>query len=395
MLDSHIRQWAVAVVLGGIVVGLAAWAEAGEKDDGPQTTNEQAREAPVVQLALLLDTSNSMDGLIDQAKSQLWNIVGQFAKTKLGGKTPQLEVALYEYGNQSLPTAEGYVRMVVPLTGDLDRISEALFALTTNGGEEYCGKVIQVATRQLNWRESGRGLRCMFIAGNEPFTQGDVDYRAACKAAADKGITISTIFCGDRDEGIRTNWENGAKLAEGSYLCINQDHRVVSIRAPQDSELARLSGELSKTYLPYGEAEARKEYADRQKAQDLNAAKAAVGAAAARAGFKASGLYRNSGWDVVDAVADGTIKLEELTTEQLPQVMQAMSLPQRRAHLAKIGQNRKDMQARIRKLSAVRDQYVAKERTRLAAEAPAAAAAAEEPLADAIHAAIDAQMDNK
>lgn len=395
MFDSHIRRWAVAVVLGGIVLGSAISSEAAEKHKGPQPKDEQAQEAPVVQLALLLDTSNSMDGLIDQAKTQLWNIVGQFAKTKLGGKLPQLQVALYEYGNDNLPSAEGYVRMVVPFTNDLDRISEALSALTTNGGEEYCGKVIQVATRQLDWRESGRGLRCMFIAGNEPFSQGDVDYRAACKAAADKGITISTIFCGDRDEGIRTNWENGAKLAEGSYLCINQDHRVVSIRAPQDSELARLSDELSKTYLPYGDAEARKEYADRQKAQDLNAAKAAVGVAAARAGFKASGLYKNSGWDLVDAVADGTIKLEELTTGQLPQVMQPMSLPQRRAHLAKVTQERKDIQARISKLSALRDQYVTKERARLAAEAPEEAAAAAAPLADAIHAAIDAQMDNK
>ncbi|RPI65426.1 MAG: hypothetical protein EHM44_00590, partial [Ignavibacteriales bacterium] len=32
-----------------------------------------------IQLALLLDTSNSMDGLIDQAKSQLWKIVNELA----------------------------------------------------------------------------------------------------------------------------------------------------------------------------------------------------------------------------------------------------------------------------------------------------------------------------
>jgi len=32
-------------------------------------------EAPLIQIALLLDTSNSMDGLINQARSQLWAIV--------------------------------------------------------------------------------------------------------------------------------------------------------------------------------------------------------------------------------------------------------------------------------------------------------------------------------
>ena len=110
MLDSHIRPWAVAIVLGGIVVGSAAWAEAEEKDDGPQTTDQQAQEAPVVQLALLLDTSNSMDGLIDQAKTQLWKIVNEFATAKRHGVRPDLYVALYEYGNSGLPAQEGHVR---------------------------------------------------------------------------------------------------------------------------------------------------------------------------------------------------------------------------------------------------------------------------------------------
>ena len=35
-----------------------------------------------IQVALLLDTSNSMDGLIDQAKSQLWKMVNELATTK-------------------------------------------------------------------------------------------------------------------------------------------------------------------------------------------------------------------------------------------------------------------------------------------------------------------------
>ena len=90
-------------------------------------------ERAAVDVAILLDTSNSMDGLINQAKSQLWTIVQQFAKVKKSGQTPLLRVALFEYGNTRLPAAEGYIRQVVPLTDDLDKLSEALFALTTNG----------------------------------------------------------------------------------------------------------------------------------------------------------------------------------------------------------------------------------------------------------------------
>src|SRR5262249_8045908 len=104
---------------------------------------DDPRPRPVVQIALLLDTSNSMDGLIKQAQSQLWTIVNETARCKREGRTPKLEVALYEYGNSRLAVTDGYIRQVVPFTTDLDRVSEKLFALTTCGGDEYCGQVIQ------------------------------------------------------------------------------------------------------------------------------------------------------------------------------------------------------------------------------------------------------------
>ena len=40
--------------------------------------------APRVQIALLLDTSSSMNGLIDQARSQLWSVVNEFAAARRG-----------------------------------------------------------------------------------------------------------------------------------------------------------------------------------------------------------------------------------------------------------------------------------------------------------------------
>ncbi|MHB8897326.1 MAG: vWA domain-containing protein [Thermoguttaceae bacterium] len=368
-----------------ICVGTLAAAE----ESGQTKGKEKTTPVPKAQLALLLDTSNSMDGLIDQAKTQLWAIVGEFTRLELGGKSPRLEVALYEYGNSGLPASKGFIRQVVPLTDDVDRISEALFALTTNGGDEYCGQVIQVATGELRWSSGPRDLKAIFIAGNEPFTQGEVDYRAACKAAADKGITVSTIHCGDRQTGIATQWEDGAKLADGSYFCINQDHKTYSMTAPQDPELLRLSGELNTTYLPFGAR--RQEAVNRQAAQDLNAVRSAASTAAARAGFKASAQYRNAGWDLVDAVADNSVKLEALPAEQLPEAMQSMDGPARAGYVAEMAKKRQTLQAKIRQLSQDRDAYVAKERARLEAESPAKAAAAAAPLAEAVRDAIQAQ----
>ena len=44
--------------------------------------NPKNNKKTKIKLALILDTSNSMDGLIDQAKNQLWKIVMELAKTK-------------------------------------------------------------------------------------------------------------------------------------------------------------------------------------------------------------------------------------------------------------------------------------------------------------------------
>ena len=53
---------------------------------------------PKIQAAILLDVSNSMDGLIDQAKTQLWNMVSVMGKAQCNNVAPQIEIALYEYG---------------------------------------------------------------------------------------------------------------------------------------------------------------------------------------------------------------------------------------------------------------------------------------------------------
>ncbi|HMI65405.1 MAG TPA: VWA domain-containing protein, partial [Cyclobacteriaceae bacterium] len=117
-----------------------------------------------IMIALLLDTSNSMDGLIDQAKSQLWKIVNEVAAAKSeDGKQPNIKIALYEYGNDGLSSYEGYIRQVSALTEDLDVISEKLFSLSTNGGNEFCGQVIKTALNQLAWSAFHADLKMIFI----------------------------------------------------------------------------------------------------------------------------------------------------------------------------------------------------------------------------------------
>jgi von Willebrand factor type A domain len=312
-----------------------------------------------IQLAILLDTSNSMDGLIGQAKSTLWNVVNELARSRRNGRIPVLEVALFEYGNDGLEESGGYIRMVSDLTTDLDRISEELFKLSTNGGSEYCGMVIDRAVGRLSWSRSNDVLKVIYIAGNEPFTQGPVSYATSAAKAARKGIIVNTVFCGDRQEGIETFWKDGADRADGRYMNINTDEAVVQIDTPFDADIVKLGDTLNKTYIGYGSA--GKTLKERQAAQDSNAASMGQGATVQRSVAKAQAVYSNEGWDLVDAIRDKTVTLQDLKEDQLPAEMRTMSPAQREDYVRGMAAQRAEIQKKINAVNEKRRLYVAEE----------------------------------
>ncbi len=359
-----------------------------EKQEKPKVVGKApfAGKRASVDVAILLDTSNSMDGLISQAKSQLWNIVQQFANAKKQGQTPMLRVSVFEYGNTSLPASEGYIRQVVALTDDLDKVSEALFSLKTNGGDEYCGQVIGECIKRLDWSKETNGYKAIFIAGNEPFTQGSVDYRESCKQAIEAGIVVNTIHCGHRNAGIQGMWADGAKIAEGEFMNINQDKKVVHIKCPQDKIIIELNGKLNKTYLWYGKKEVRKYYLENQIKQDSNAGKGSQAQLVQRANAKISGVYYNGGRDLCDTFCKDKDILTKVKVEELPEFMQKMSEQERKAHVEKMVAERNKIKKELAKVNREREAYLTKERKKLAEKK------GEKTLGDAVILSVQKQL---
>ncbi len=348
-MRPNFKRFRSTMVCAGLFTAILLFPFTGNAD-------AQKEKKELIQMAVLLDTSNSMDGLIGQAKSQLWKIVNELAIAKRNGKSPSIEVALYEYGNSGLSSQDGYIRRVLPLTGDLDTVSEKLFGLTTNGGDEYCGKVIDSAVRNLAWSKDKDTYKVIFIAGNEPFTQGNVDYVKSCKNAISNGIIVNTIFCGNLQEGITTKWKDGADLADGKYINIDQNQQIAYIDAPQDKEIAKLGAELNKTYLAYGAA--GRESKDKQAKQDMNAASVSAEVAVQRSVAKASGQYKNTTWDVVDAYESGSVDLEKIKDDELPAEMKGLKGKERKEYVDKMIKNRTEIQKKINKLNEDRRKYV-------------------------------------
>ena len=309
-----------------------------------------------IKVALLLDTSNSMDGLIDQAKAQLWEIVNELSYAKCDDAKPNLQIALYEYGNDRLNSEEGYIRQVLAFSNDLDEISKQLFSLTTNGGEEYCGHVIKTSLNQLNWGTNADDLKLIFIAGNEPFTQGKISYKDAAKMAHNKDVTVNTIFCGDYDQGISSYWKEGADLAHGNYMAINHNHATTYVASPYDDKILILNQRLNKTYVAYGSAGVKK--MEMQAEQDTNAQGYSEANAVSRAVSKSSHLYKNDSWDLVDAEKEKSFKYEDLKDKDLPEELKGKSKEQIKTYVTKKSNERLEIQEEIQQLNEKRRLFI-------------------------------------
>lgn len=322
-------------------------------------TNDTEPTNNTVKIALLLDTSNSMDGLINQAKAQLWDIVNKFTHAKCGNDArPKLQIALYQYGNDNLSSREGYIQQVLGFSDDLDEISEKLFSLTTNGGEEFCGEVIQTSLKQLDWGKNPDNLKMIFIAGNEPFDQGKLNYHDAVTNANEKDVVVNTIFCGNYEQGINTYWKNGASLTGGEYIAIDHNRKVVHIDTPYDDVIIKLNSKLNTTYISYGALGAVKMQS--QRTQDSNAMEMEEGVAVKRAVSKSSNLYKNSKWDLVDAVEDEVVAISEIADKDLPDELRGKSAKEIETYIGGKKSERSRIQKEIQEASKKREAYIAK-----------------------------------
>ena len=349
---THTRR--IAAVATTLVLLAAVGAVAAEK------VVPQPAPTRHVDLVICLDTSGSMSGLIESAKQKLWAVVNELATAR---PRPRLRVALYHYGNTGLKAKTGWVQQLCPLTDDLDAVYGKLFPLRTNGGTEYVARVTRAAVQELDWNREKGTLRMIFVAGNEPATQDPVyKLQDICKAAATNGIIVNTIHCGSVKTGRQTGWADAARWADGQYAAIDQNRGTVVINTPHDKKLLVLNEELNKTYLSYGQAGRKRQ--ENQIAQDKNARKVNAPAAAQRTVAKATSLYNNASWDLVDASKEKDFKLGEVKAEHLPESMRKMSLDERKAYIAKHAARRAELQKQIRLLSQQREAVVKKEMAR-------------------------------
>ena len=323
---------------------------------------------PKIQAAILLDVSNSMDGLIDQAKNQLWNMVNVLSKVTCDGNTPAIEIALYEYGRTENKSSEGFVKQISPFTNNLDLLFKELISLRTHGGDEFCGHVMYNSLTQLNWDSSANSYKVIFISGNESFLQGDVSFTKACEETKRKGVVINTIYCGSKDQGIKENWNLGAECGNGTFSNIDQNAEPLIIPTPYDTTIITLKSKLNETYIAYGRRGAL-EYESMLQADTLPVYNIVdptkidsfviSQSVIARSNKH---LYNNAQWDLVDALEKNPKIIDTLDMTTLVDSLKGRS----RMDLKKIVENmtmqRKKVRGQIDELAHKQEEFIKAEK---------------------------------
>jgi hypothetical protein len=343
---------------------------------------------PKVEVCFVLDTTGSMSGLIQGAKTKIWAIANQIIGQK---PTPDVRVALIGYRDRG----DEYVTKRFDLTEDIDAVFKNLNGFEAQGGgdePESVNLALDEAVNKISWSADRKVLKVIFLVGDAPPHMdyaGEKQYPAICKEAVKKDLIINTVQCGDL-AGTRPVWQEISKLSEGEYAAIGQTGDVAVIEAPQDKEIAKLTADLGGTLIPVAingstfDAASTGLYraqgaatsapasvtADRARYMlRLSSTTQPVGAAATYySGIRVS-TARN---ELIDQLAEGTVKLAELKDEQLPPEMRKMSQEEREKHVAAKAAERKAIQAKIAELTTARQAYVEAEQKRRANAAVAA-----------------------
>ncbi|MDO4953883.1 MAG: VWA domain-containing protein [Akkermansia sp.] len=238
----------------------------GKGDGGGKGLNDD------VQVVLCLDASGSMDQLFVEVADSLNMLVNTMTRCRLNGKKARVNLGIVVYG-QAMDN--GAPRVLTPFTTDVKSMRSKLKEIQCDGAVEPCGEVIDFALDNFEWNMRDRQdiLKIIFIAGNEDFKQGSLDYRTAMHKAKRKNIIVNTIYCypGMEEEALMTpegkEWADAATYADGLGLVITMDGSTPA-GSPDDAKLHAAAKALWDVPVmamggPDAQVRCMKEYADR------------------------------------------------------------------------------------------------------------------------------------
>jgi Mg-chelatase subunit ChlD len=344
-----------AVTLGAVIYYPHLGAKTLATDPIPLS---QTAPPPRVDVVFVLDTTGSMSGLIQTAKDKIWSIATTMASAQ---PSPEIRIGLVAYRDRG----DAYVTRVVDLSGDLDSVYATLMDFQADGGgdgPESVNKALYDAVHDLSWSQDEKAYRTIFLVGDAPphMDYEEVRYPQIVAMAREKGIIVNTIQCGNVPMTVEP-WTQIAALSQGRYFRVEQAGGAVAFTTPYDEALATLSAQLDDTRLYYGAKEQKARMQAKVAATEKLHEGASTASRARRGTFNASAAGRANLLgenELVAAVTSGELALDELDADALPEPMKPMSPAEQQAFVARIAEERADLERQIRELADKRDGYL-------------------------------------
>ncbi|MEL7022305.1 MAG: vWA domain-containing protein [Pseudomonadota bacterium] len=317
-----------------------------------------APQSPRIDAVFVLDTTGSMGGLIQTAKEKIWSIATTMASAR---QTPELRIGLVAYRDRG----DAYITKTIDLSDDLDSVYATLMDFEADGGgdsPESVNEALYKAVHNMSWSQQDDAYQVIFLVGDAPphMDYDEPQYPEIIASAIDKGIVINTIQCGTMPTTAQP-WTQIAALSQGRFFQVEQAGGAVAFTTPFDEQIATLSAELDSTRLYFGSAEEKEKMHSKMAATDRLNAESSVAARARRGSFNASSGGRTNLLgenELVSAVADGTVDLDDLSDKELPAPMVEMAPAEQKAFVAELAEKRRELQGRIRELSEERNAYL-------------------------------------
>lgn len=358
----------VALLTALFVTSTVAWAEQTGDVSKLKTGSPVMQTDPIVvknqrdiELVFVVDTTGSMGGLIQGAKTKIWSIVNDVMQHQ--AKNTKVKIGLVAYRDRG----DDYVTKITDLNDNLDTVYTKLMDFKAIGGgdePEDVQRALSQSLTDIQWSQAAPNVsRIVFLVGDARPHTDYKDYPSTAKTAQKahkQGIIINTIQCGNL-QGTDKFWREIAQYANGEYFAIEQNGGVQTIVTPYDEELVKLGTKMDSHYIPYGMAKTRTIAVEesRKNAAVIMAA-APMEASADRAVNKSINSYSYAENDLIQNIENGTLTLAQVKDEELPEDMQKMSVSEREAYVNKMIAERKTIRSEIMALSKKRDQYIQK-----------------------------------
>jgi len=318
-----------------------------------------------VDVVFTLDLSGSTNGLVDDVRDQLWDIINQVDTYRPG---VDLRIGVVAFSRPSFGRDNGYVKVLSDLTTNFELPAFELARLkpSIEKGDQLVGTALFTAVKDMGWSDAENAIKVIFLAGNGGTHLDRYRYRDAYAEAARRGIVVNTVYCFSsnyKKEIFR--WKEIATQTGGTQYDMVVHHRnPIILTCTETDRLHELSRRFDNTYIAYGQY--GNDVRHMIRLIDQTAEAASEQAFQSRLQYKLSAHFqsRQHQWDLVDYVKATNSDFRELDFQFLPDSLKGYTPARLRVLVMALKDERLRLMRDIRTLLGVDRQRIINETVR-------------------------------